>query len=230
MALWLVRGGKHGQHEQKFLKDNCVYATWDGFSRDFMGFKDRQEMRDALRNTYADASEKAIINYSGQLWPFGHEMKLGDWVVMPLKGKPAIAIGEIAGEYQFHPKADDPYFHSRKVKWLVMDMPRSSFEQDLLYSFGAFMTICHITRNDAEARVRAMAKAGWPPGGGGGPGPGPEPPEEVVDLELLARDRIAKLIISKFKGHAMETLVEAILKAQGYTTYRSPEEPENFSS
>lgn len=28
-------------------------------------------------------------------------------------------------------------------------------------SFGAFLTICRITRNDAEARIRAIAAKGW---------------------------------------------------------------------
>ena len=30
-------------------------------------------------------------------------------------------------------------------------MPRTAFEQDLLHSFGAFMTVCNISRNDAES-------------------------------------------------------------------------------
>ncbi|MHB1125070.1 MAG: hypothetical protein ACYC0T_20470 [Ramlibacter sp.] len=42
----------------------------------------------------------------------------------------------------------------------MAEVPRSSFDQDLLYSFGAFMTACWMARNHAEARVRAMAKVG----------------------------------------------------------------------
>ena len=47
-----------------------------------------------------------------------------------------------------------------------------------------------------------------------------------TDLEELARDQIAQLIMARFKGHGLTLLVEAILKAQGYTTYRSPEGPD----
>ena len=43
------------------------------------------------------------------------------------------------------------------------------------------------------------------------------------DLEVDARDGIAKLIIARFKGHGLSRLVEGILKAQGYTTWRPPE-------
>jgi restriction system protein len=30
MALWLVRAGRHGKHERRFLDDNGVYLTWGG--------------------------------------------------------------------------------------------------------------------------------------------------------------------------------------------------------
>jgi len=46
---------------------------------------------------------------------------------------------------------------------------------------------------------------------------------EETNLEELAHDQIAQLISARFKGHNLTRLVEAILIAQGYTTYRSPE-------
>ena len=42
-------------------------------------------------------------------------------------------------------------------------------------------------------------------------------------MEELAADRIERLIEARFKGHGLTALVEAILRAEGYTTYRSPE-------
>ena len=46
---------------------------------------------------------------------------------------------------------------------------------------------------------------------------------QEIDLEEAGRDQIAQLIAARFKGHGLTRLVEAILKAQGYITYRSPE-------
>jgi restriction system protein len=43
-----------------------------------------------------------------------------------------------------------------------------------------------------------------------------------IDHEQLARDEIAALIMRRFKGHGLERLVGAILRAQGYVTYHSP--------
>lgn len=39
----------------------------------------------------------------------------------------------------------------------------------------------------------------------------------------MGRDQIINLIAAKFKGHGLTRLVDGILRAQGYTTYRSPE-------
>ncbi len=47
--------------------------------------------------------------------------------------------------------------------------------------------------------------------------------ESVIDLNEFIFDRISELIIRKYKGPEMENLIEAILKAKGFTTYRSPE-------
>jgi restriction system protein len=42
------------------------------------------------------------------------------------------------------------------------------------------------------------------------------------DLKERACDGIARLILSRFKVHDLTRLVEGILRAQGYTTWRSP--------
>jgi restriction system protein len=100
------------------------------------------------------------------------------------------------------------------------------FSQDLLYSFGAIQTIFGVTRNDAERRDHEMAAAGWKPGGDTEEESVDEEIEQAVSLEDASRDQIAKFIAKKFKGHAMERLVEAVLQAQGYITYHSPPGPD----
>ena len=34
MALWLIRAGSRGEHEQKFLDEGRVYVAWDGLDVD----------------------------------------------------------------------------------------------------------------------------------------------------------------------------------------------------
>ena len=229
MALWLVRPGRHGQHEQKFIDDNRIYMEWAHFQPDVSKIDSKQEVQELLLEEHPNWKKMKAVTGSGQIWAFGHRMQKGDWVVVPSRLKPAIHFAEITGPYKFDPQGGDSYRHFRDVKWLATDIPRSKFDQDLLYSFGAAMTICQITRNDAENRIRAMAKVSWTSAPPLSPRPGEEEEpegEEPVDLERLGRDEIAKLIMAKFKGHGLANLVDGILRAQGYTTYVSPPGPD----
>jgi restriction system protein len=223
MAVWLVRAGPDGEYEPKYIDESRIYVTWSHLDVDLSKLRDRDELTKEMRRRYPDAKPKAIANWVSQVWPFAHEMKKGDLVVLPLKTQRAIQIGEIAGDYHFEPAGPDPFFHWRAVKWVGEAIPRDRFGQDLLYSFGAFMTICRIRRNNAEARLAAMRAAGWRAESVASMVSGVEAEEESTDLEEAARDQIARLIGMRFKGHGLTRLVEGILRAQGYVTYRSPE-------
>lgn len=234
MAVWLVRAGSHGEFEQKFLDEGRVYVTWGELDIDISKLAEKAELAAAMGERYRDVKSKAISNWTSQVWPFAHDIKQGDLLVLPLKTQRAIQIGEFTGDYTFNKKGPDPFFHWRSVKWISEPIPRSHFGKDLLNSFGAFMTICKIQRNNAEQRILAMKGNQWKPETlssivklpklSQGEPPGPDTSDESdVDLEEAARDKIAQLISARFKGHDLTRLVDAILRAQGYTTYRSPE-------
>jgi|SRR5690606_15333626 len=232
MAVWLVRAGSHGEYEQKFIQENRVYVTWEDLNVDLSRLVSKSALVDAMQERYPDEKPKAILNWASQVWPFAHDMAIGDLVIVPLKSQPAIQIGEIVGPYRFDASGPDPYYHWREVRWIGEAVPRSNFAQDLLYSFGAFMTICRIQRNNAEQRLEQMRANGWRPESIRDQTRSParvqaqaptDEQAEDVDLEELARDQIGRLISARFKGHALTRLVEAVLNAQGYTTYRSPE-------
>lgn len=239
MALWLVRAGKYGEHEPRFLTDSACYLTWESTEgHDLRLAKDYEGIKALLTELYPDEKPKTRINWASQIAPFVFDIQPGDWVAVPRKHKPAIAFGEVTKSYSFDPKANETYRHCIRVKWLNTEMPRTAFDQDLLYSFGAFMTVCRMTRNDAEARVRAMADAGWTPAAGGSAffptapkpksGASDQQPaiEEHFDLELSARDQITKRVLARFKGHGMAELVGAILRAQGFNTHISSPGPD----
>ncbi|RMH13335.1 MAG: restriction endonuclease, partial [Gammaproteobacteria bacterium] len=224
MAIWLNRSGKHSEHEKKFLDEGRIYLTWEVLDQDLSQLSDRKALMSLLENIYPNSKKHRRIQYSGQIWAFVKRMAIGDWVCIPSKRK-TIHIGEITSNYVYDPNAQEIYRHYRTVKWLETDIPRTNFDQDILHTLGAFTTICQIKRHDAETRIRAMRDHGWKSTGiilkplNDDEGTTDEDISEELDLEQVARDQIAKLIYSKFSGHGMENLVEAILQAQGFTTH-----------
>lgn len=75
-------------------------------------------------------------------------------MALPLKSQSSIALGSIEGDYRFEEVAPD-IKHIRPVKWLSI-IPRSEFDQGLLFFLGARCTVCEIKRNNAEERIRKM--------------------------------------------------------------------------
>ena len=92
MALWLVRAGQYGEYEDKFLKENRVYLTWEGLNCDLRVVKVRDGLREILETVYPEALKGRITNHLGQIWAFTKSMAKEDWVVLPSKQKSAIHI------------------------------------------------------------------------------------------------------------------------------------------
>lgn len=197
------------------LQNNIVTIGWNEIP-DISKVSDRESLKKLYVSINPNAKGMHLSRMVGQIWDFAKEIKKGDLVALPLKTQSSVVMGMIEGEYEYKELAPNVK-HTRQVKWL-RTIPRSGFDQDLLYSLGAFSTVCKIKRNDAENRIKAML--GKPPDEINPKPPNPivEPPE---DLEQAARDRIVKYIDIKFRGHNLARLIESILKAQGYVTSNS---------
>lgn len=218
MAVWLVRAGKRGEWEELALKQGVSVIGWSDLP-DLSRIGSQEELRSLCEKTYPDATPARISNFVGQLWSFRERIQTGDLIALPLKSQAAIAIGKVTGPYQYRTDLPGGPFHTRPVTWIRTDIPRSAFDQDLLYSLGAFMTVCRIERNNAEARIQALLQ-------GQAPLP-PEPEQEAVaDIEQYARDQIVAYISRRFKGHDLARLVNEVLRARGYHTQLSPSGPD----
>lgn len=219
MSLWLVRAGQYGEEEQIALEQNIITIGWNEFP-DLSNLKTKDELAEMYWEEYPDVSKHKAGNVIGQIWRFVHDIQVGDLVSLPLKTESAIAICKVEGDYEYR-KLSEEVWHIRRVKWLKT-IPRSEFDQDILYSFGAFMTVCRIERNNAEKRVVEILE-----------GKKIEMidedvalEEESIDIERYAKDQIIKYVGTKFKGHNLARLVDAILNAQGYETKFSPPGPD----
>jgi restriction system protein len=219
MTTWLVRAGRTGDREDLALEKNIAVVGWDDIP-DLSEAKTREDVETLYRRYSPDAGTGRVANHVGQLWAFSHRIKQGDLVVLPLKRRSAIAIGQVTGAYAYRTDLGDAH-HTLPVKWMATDLPRTAFDRDLLHSLGAFMTVCEIKRNDAENRIREIVKA--PPSSARTPRADvpTEDDEGDVDVEDVARSQISEFMMRRFAGHEMTRLVEAVLTADGYLTERA---------
>jgi restriction system protein len=226
MTVWLVRAGSHGDQESIALDQGIACVGWDEIG-DLAPHQTVDEIAVVLRVAKPQDPEASIMNQSRQLHAFAHRIKKGDLIVLPLKSRSQIAFGRAEGPYKYRPELGSGAMHTRSVRWLRTDVPRTSVGQDLLYSLGAFLTVCQIQRNNAEARLEAVAAGIKDPGSEKPVDPDPQPDvESHPDIEQLAQDQLLKHVMEKFKGHRMARLVEAVLQSEGYTTKLSPPGPD----
>lgn len=234
MSLWLIRAGANGEYEPRFFSENRIYFNWSGLSADLGKLPNLEAFYNVFGETYPDYKKGRIQNNARQGMQFAKSMQPGDWVALPSKSNPTIHFGKILGHCEYDPKADDRFQHSRRVEWFAQDIPRDRFDQDILYSLGAFLTVCRIQRNNAEERVKEMAANGWKVPShskatlsGGAEITDADETSVAVDIEQTAMDQISRLILAKFKGHGLANLVKAILEAQGYTVHQPPAGPDH---
>ena len=223
MTLWLVRAGEVGEREDYALDEGLAVIGWDELP-DLSSIESRDVLKELMRKVYPEASEGRIKNHAGQVWAFANRIMEEDHVVLPLKSRAQIAVGVVKGSYQYDGSVSEGAKHRRQVRWLTKDLPRGQLDQDVLYSLGAFMTVCQIKRNDAERRIleAVKGKVTLPP----------KNDEDVdeddapSDIAQLAIDEVRKAVQRRFKGHAMEVLVAALLRAQGYTVHKNKKGPD----
>jgi restriction system protein len=236
---WIVRSGRMGERESWAI-ENAVAGG--GFSEvgSLEKCDSREDVRLRIASSLPNSKPRKVTNFASQLWALKSRIQIDDLIVMPLKSSKAIAIGKCAGPYNYRDDADPSRRHSINVKWLRLDVPRSVIKQDLLYSLGAFMTICEVERNDAAWRLEQVLINGIDPGS--------RSPHNIVianqhvveadtdsedlevgeeiDIDAITQDAIRSHLIENFKGHQLSELTAAILRAQGLTCTVSPPGPD----
>ena len=229
--VYLARAGKNGEDEEAALERNLAIIGFQEIAS-LQGAQDYKALAKLVDNALPNAKPGARGNFARQLFAFALGMQEGDVVVLPRKLTSQIAIGRVTGAYRYD-GVDAESRHVRPVQWLRPDVPRTAFAQDLLYSFGAFMTVCNISRNEAARRVLAVLDGKPDPGPSAssdgsktGPPPSADERDAPPDLSQVAHDQILGRIQSRFAGHALAQLVGAVLRADGWVTKISPPGPD----
>lgn len=226
-TVWTTKGGRHGEREERLLSHGLIGGGW-GELPSLENVESKSELANVYSMAYPEAAVKTRSNYVGQLWSLLRRMQDGDLVVLPLKTTGTVAVGRINGPYMYRADLGEDLRHTRSVQWIEKDVPRDAFDQDLLYSFGAFLTFGRVRRKDAEVRITAAIrgeKANQP----SAPEDEDEPSaelEEAPDVESIAREQLRQHVTQHFAGHDLASLVAAVLEAKGYTVSVSPPGPD----
>jgi restriction system protein len=227
MALWLVRAGRNGEQEELALDQGLAVIGW-GQIPDLSEVGSKDDLKAMYTELNPDQSVNKIANQVSQIWAFGKRINEGDLVALPLKRRGAVAFGEVMGRYRHRPDFPEGATHTRPVRWIRTDVPRSTLDEDVLNSLGSLLTVCQIRRNNIEERIRAMLDGRHPPSVAPLPEPVNEEDEGVtdvvapLDVEQYARDQIRNFIGRRFRGHELARLVTVLLEAQGHQTRMSP--------
>lgn len=213
MSIWLCRAGRNGQYEARFLEDNKIFYTFEEIAIPLSSFGSKKDLQEYFLQVTPTIKENAASVYSKQGWTFFESMKPGDWVITPSKTAPGILhFGEISGDYVFDGNEDEDYRHSRSVNWFS-DLRRDLFEADIQAVFNAPMTIYNVKYVERIRKVVEKSSSSI------NEQPFTPPPK---NLEIESLDEISDFIIGNYKGDALERIIEAILKAKGFSVYHSP--------
>lgn len=236
MTAWVVRAGRHGENEQFNLDKGRATVGWPDVG-DLGHCNSRDDVRAMVEAADPGASIGAVSNHTGQLWAFRNSIEVGDLLVLPLKTKPGyIQFGRVTGGYGYDAAESDATRRKYvSVEWDAEPVARTVIDKDLLYSLGAIQTVFSPSRNDAGARLEAIAKQGVDPGDPGGDAGGTTAPtapsDDVTDPDLVPtieaiRDRVRAHVSKTFKEHRLTGLVADILTVLGFHCEVSPPGPD----
>ena len=152
MAVWIVRGGNNGEVEGTALEHGLALIGWPAIG-DLADVSSKETIRDVLKQSYPDSPLGRIRNHTTSLWYFRGLIEVGDLIIMPRKGQKTIAVGEVAGEYEYRPEFTE-YPNVRRVKWIMPEVGTDSLESDLWEAVTRPVRTVSKLREDREKRLQ----------------------------------------------------------------------------
>ena len=214
VRAWTVRGGQHGEFEAIALEKGLAVLGWKELP-DISKLATIEQLTDVVRQAYEGYSPRRIHNWSRH-WRFVHVMQIGDLIVMPRKFKPVIAIGQLAGVYEYQHETATNYRHVRQVRWLNTAVERAAVRGDLRDSMGSLLTVSELRERDAVERIASLAKTGTDPGYSGDVPPPADPDQlkrevdEAGTRQLSVRDLIGLWSWQRRTSDAIEAIDQGL--------------------
>lgn len=137
--MWVCRAGKKSKELDFFVKTERIYMPWDGFAANYSNLDKLEEFRLIVEKEKNVNNRTTVSNLASQLYQFVNGISIGDYVLIPCENSWFYHLAKVIGGYNY---SDEDYLrHSRKIEFIIKDIPREIFDYHILSSLGAYRTL-----------------------------------------------------------------------------------------
>jgi predicted Mrr-cat superfamily restriction endonuclease len=158
MNLWGLHAGKHGDTDTLFFGGDWIAIGWPNIP-DLSPFIVEPERLKLVIARYYDETKTATSRQPrGQIYRFIIELKVDDIVVFSNSfSDKRLHFARVIGKYVYSQEIEPMYPHRRKVKWVLLSVPRSEFSKSAL-QLGVDRPQSFFQIKDGAAREEYMSK------------------------------------------------------------------------
>lgn len=150
--IWQISPGKVSTDEQDklwplFKENGFIGIGWLHDSRSYLEFKNKDDLKEALKEFYTDYQSKDPTQAANMVWDFTHHIKKGDIIIANAGYNRIRGIGIVKSDYidpqnDENPGIFDYFWHLRKIDWKITE------ELDLNQKIFVQKTIKKIKENE----------------------------------------------------------------------------------
>lgn len=156
---WLNRAGHGAEHVDTYVRRGVITIGWARIR----GLDDLRELDEVSmeRLIVASGARKFPSMDADELLSFRDRMQVGDLVVTTDTKRKAVLLGDITGDYEFHPEpVVGDHRHTRSVRWIGR-WPRYDLEPPLRKTLDDYQrTVLQLPNRDDWLAVADSIRAG----------------------------------------------------------------------
>jgi restriction system protein len=221
--VWMVRAGRDSVFIDEFLSRQMIAIGWSKLG-DLSNVHSREQISQLVEQSWPENNKFQNSASVGQVYRFREEIVPGTTVVTYDSNHRTYHLGEVTGDYAYHPEYDPELVHTKAVKW-DRKISRDVLSAGTKNSLGSISTIFCLSAEAAgellssgqNEKTVQIADTGE---------------DEVEGETEIRRDTEERALgflqdkLSKLDWAEMQELVAGVLRAMGYKTRVSPAGPD----
>lgn len=130
-------------YAEEFQSHGMVAVGWPEVGN-LDGVHTREEIGSRLAAAFPHCKRMQIVSMLGQLYYFGIEIALDQFVLTFDPTEKAYLLGTVTGQYAYRPDLIADLPHTRPIRW-VRRIPRDSLSRATLNSLGSIRTVFSVS-------------------------------------------------------------------------------------